>query len=253
MIPRRLIVTEKALSLLSHSEAECFERMHVLHPSFEIQFFSDKRCQQFVRSFFPGMIELYQSYPLPVQKADLFRILAVLELGGFYFDLDVQLRESIEPLCHHDLVLTEERELTRETYLHRYHTLPKTSAYLKQIGNYGFGARAGHPFLRGVLREIVARTSEVDFFEVSEPEVYYSTGPDVFTYVYHENPNLRNSASVLLHGITEVNGGRSRFAWAKPEWFQFGHFGTHLMLGTWKALSPHRMKICAAKASRNNA
>lgn len=240
MIPKRIIVTEKATSLLSQIQSMCLNRMRHLHPSFELLFFSDRHCNEFVKSHYPGMLGLYQSLPLPVQRADVFRVMAALKLGGFYFDLDMDISHCVEDLCSHDLVLAEEYEMSVEEYTARHRSAPSSTSALTQIGNYAFAATAGNPFLEEVLREIVARTSVVDFFALRERDVYFSTGPDVFTHVFRNFPSTRFGNVLLLKGASDEC---ARFKWAKPHWFKFGNYGTHLMIGSWKAVSARQSRL----------
>jgi mannosyltransferase OCH1-like enzyme len=101
MIPRRIICTHKTRSALPEVHERCLQQMKGLHPEWEVLFFSDGDCEDFVARNYPTYLELYRWYPKPVMKADLFRILAVKKLGGFFLDMDMWLVEPLDELCAH--------------------------------------------------------------------------------------------------------------------------------------------------------
>ena len=83
-IPRRIIQTEKSreLPLLAKAAAT---NLRLLNPSFEYLFFDDAQVEEFIDEEFPQYRPVLNSFPVKIQRYDLFRYLAVYRLGGFYF------------------------------------------------------------------------------------------------------------------------------------------------------------------------
>ena len=59
---------------------------------------------------FPEFAEFYDWYPRAVMRADLFRLLVVYRLGGFYLDTDFLLEAPLDPLVEHAAVFAVEQE-----------------------------------------------------------------------------------------------------------------------------------------------
>jgi len=238
MIPKQIVMTGRSFSLLTPIQKRCFEQLKRLHPDFEVRFFADLDCRHFIADYCPDLLPLYDFYHLPIQKADVFRVVAVYALGGFYFDLDVYLHDSIHPLISSTLVLAIEWEMTPSTFHLRHRRPLESERELSQIGNYAFGATRSNRFLRLVIEEMVRRTASVDLFSVSRADVLYSTGPDLFSDVFYANESeLRTTGCKVLRGGLEAKPPKVKARDARPEWFQFGTFGNHLMVGSWTSAS----------------
>src|ERR1043166_5105267 len=116
-IPARIIQTGRSHDLpLSGQAARA--SLKCLNPDFEYRFFDDDEVRGFVRTEFPDYREVFADFPIPIQKYDFFRYLAVYRLGGFYFDLDVFLARNIRPLLEYQCVFPFE-ELTINDFLRR--------------------------------------------------------------------------------------------------------------------------------------
>lgn len=86
LIPKRIIQTWKEGPLPPDVQA----RVRGANPDFEYVFFDDDAMFEFVRTRCePRWVSLFESMPLMIQKVDIFRLLVIRELGGFYFDMDV--------------------------------------------------------------------------------------------------------------------------------------------------------------------
>lgn len=207
--------------------------MRKLHPSWRHEFFCDHACRELIRTLRPDLVELYDFYPRAVQKSDLFRVVAVHELGGFYLDLDVHLFKNLDTLRDAEIILAEERAMSPEEYSRRHHCKPDDSRSYSQIANYGFGARAGHWFLAEVLDEMIRRAETVNPSTTNQDDVLFTTGPDVFSAVYARHISDLTRGFIFLRGRCnppEPRANHSCESWA----FQFGEFGNHLMASSWR-------------------
>ena len=225
-IPKRIIQTNKSLDL-SLLEKAAVANIRLLNPDFEYLFFDDRQVEEFIDKEFPEYRRLFDSFPIPIQRYDFFRYLAVYRLGGFYLDMDVFLATNLSELLDYDCVFPFEA-LTICTFLREECNMDW------ELGNYAFGATASHPFLRAVIENCVRAQKDQDWVEnmgKSIPRVFrdeyhalYTTGPLLVSRTLAEFPDAAKQVKVLF-----------------PEdvcdptyWNRFGHFGVHMMGVSWR-------------------
>jgi hypothetical protein len=186
----------------------------------------------FIAKEFPQYEAVLNAFRQAIQRIDFFRYLAVFHFGGFYFDLDMLLSESIEPLTNYDCVFPFE-ELTLSRYLRRQYQMDW------EIGNYGFGAVADHPFLDAVIQNCIRAQQDPRWVEPmmrgiprlfrSEFYVFNTTGPGLVSRTLAENPDLARDVTILFPD--DVCDART--------WHQFGNFGVHTQEGSWRSEGSH--------------
>lgn len=199
----------------------------LLHPDFDYCLFDDARISDFMEREFPEYRDVFGRFPFPIQRFDFFRYLAIYRLGGFYLDLDVYLARSLATLCDQACVFPFE-ELTLSRHLR------EGCGFDWEVGNYAFGAEAGHPFLLAVIKNCVRSVEDPAwalqmYQNIPSPFrgqfiVTNTTGPGLVTRTLAENPGLRSSVTVLFP--TNV---------CEPKtWHRFGDYGAHLMGSSWR-------------------
>jgi hypothetical protein len=226
IIPRRIIQTGKSadLSLLCKAAVA---NVRLLNPGFEYLFFDDANVEKFIDSEFPEYRPVFDSFAVPIQRYDFFRYLAVYRLGGFYLDTDVLLVSCLEDLLGFGCVFPFE-ELTIQAFLREQYGMDW------EIGNYAFGAAAGHPFLGAIIKNCVRAQQHPDWAQEmtrSIPHlfrrdyfVYDTTGPGLVSRTLAEYPLARDQVTVLFPENV-----------CNPEsWHCFGGYGVHLQGGTWR-------------------
>ncbi len=216
-IPKILYQTYKTKEIPERLE-EYRRKLLELHPGWEYRFYGDDECRDLVKRFLPSFLPVYDSCSIPAQKADIFRIIAVWALGGFYLDIDVECIRSVDQLCEFHLVFAEELTLTQEQAKELGHR------DRLRVGNFMFGSEQGHPFLLRILRKMAEESRR----EIrSENDVLESTGPGLVTTVYHDAcEELRDI--VLLRNIDRecpVTGGVA---------CHFGNYAIHHHEGSWR-------------------
>lgn len=226
LIPRRIIQTGKTrrLSLLERASLANFR---ALNPDFELVYFDDADVEAFIDREFPQYRELYDRFPYRIQRFDFFRYLAVFRLGGFYFDLDVFLAKGLQDLTTLECVFPFE-ELTLNRFLRDRYRMDW------EIGNYAFGATAGHPFLGALIDHCVRAQRDpawADLMMKGIPSpfqtafaVLNTTGPGMVTRTLAENPGIAASVTVLFpDDVCD-----------EKHWHNFGDYGVHLMAASWR-------------------
>ncbi len=225
-IPPRIIQTGRTRDLPLLAKA-AVTNLKCLNPAFEYLYFDNNDVDAFVRNEFPEYQQVFQSFPFRIQKYDFFRYLVIYRFGGFYFDLDVFFAASLEELTNHSSVFPFE-ELTLSQHLRRHHQMDW------EIGNYGFGAAAKHPFLEAVIRNCVRAQQDPTWVQPmmdgipsmfrTDFYVLNTTGPGLLTRTLAENPKLTSRVTVLFpKDVCDDNS-----------WHHFGNLGVHAMEGSWR-------------------
>lgn len=226
-IPKRIIQTGKSRDLPMVARASAAS-IRALNPDFEYLFFDDSDVERFVDTHFPQHRKLFDSFPYRIQKFDFFRYLAVYHHGGFYFDLDIFLACAVGDLCAHSCVFPFE-ELSMHSYLREAYGMDW------EIGNYAFGAAAGHPFFGAIIENCVRAQHEPDWAAAmwrpvprllrEEFYVLDTTGPGLVSRTLAEFPDVASAVHVLFP--PDVCDER--------HWHQFGNYGVHMQEGGWRS------------------
>jgi hypothetical protein len=227
-IPRRIIQTGKHRTLTLKQQA-MVTNLKLLNRGYDYCFFDNADVERFIDQEFPEYRATFDAFPFPIQRYDFFRYLAVYRLGGFYFDLDVLLASNLSELLTAGCVFPFEG-LTFSRLLRSY-------GMDWEIGNYAFGAVAGHPFLEAVIRNCVrsqadpswaaSMMSGVPLLSRRDYVILNSTGPGQLSRTLAENPALARAVTVLFpEDVCEPRA-----------WNVFGRFGVHVMEGTWRSSS----------------
>jgi len=225
-IPQRTIQTGRSRQL-SPIERAARVNLELLHPGWDHRFFDDQDIRAFLRTEFPQYETAFDAFPRTIQRIDFFRYLAVYRFGGFYFDLDVFLRESLSDLLTEHCVFPFE-ELTLSRHLRQEHRMDW------EIGNYAFGAAPGHPFLAAIIENCLRAQRDPRWVEPmmasipsafrSEFTVLNTTGPGLITRTLVENPEIAKDVTVLFPEDVREPGS----------WHQFGRYGVHQMAASWR-------------------
>src|SRR5208282_5019594 len=230
-IPKRIIQTGKQVEQPLRSRA-MMSSIRLLNPEYEYLFFDDEGVQKFIAREFPQYRPIFDGFRFPIQRYDFFRYLAVHRHGGFYFDLDVLLASGLSGLLESGCVFPFEG-LTFSHFLRDHHKMDW------QIGNYAFGAAAGHPFLEAIIENCVRAQRDpawvrpmmrgVPLLSQAEFFVLNSTGPGLISRTLAENRELAGSVTVLFpEDVCDLGN-----------WNRFGDLGVHFMEGSWRAQSSY--------------
>ena len=214
--------------------------IRLLNPDYEYLFFDEERVQAFMDQEFPQHRAVFDSFKFPIQRYDFFRYLAVYRYGGFYFDLDVMLASGLSDLLKFGCVFSFEG-LTLSDYLRNHLRMDW------QIGNYAFGAAAGHPFLNAIIENCVRAQKESNWVEPmmrgfppffrSEYFILNTTGPGLISRTLAENAEAAKTVTVLFpDDVCELEN-----------WNRFGDFGIHFIEGSWRTRSSYVLRRLAQR------
>lgn len=155
-----------------------------LNPKASLVLLTDDPSEAFVETHYPDYLALYQDLALPVERADLFRYLAVHHFGGVYSDTDVRplipLTGWLQAFGWTDLT----QGFSARKLLIAGVEFPRPShGSPLQIVQWTFAATApGHPLLLSVAEEVRNRVSRIPFDpDQREACVLLRTGPAAWT------------------------------------------------------------------------
>jgi hypothetical protein len=224
-IPRRFIQTWKTSNLPLFNRA-AVANIKLLHPDFEYCFFDNKQVADFIAREFPEYQSVFDGFPLPIQRYDFFRYLAVYRLGGFYLDLDVFLARDLSPLLEFGCVFPFE-ELTVSAYL-------RDAGLDWELGQFAFGAAPGHPFMKALIENCakgqrdpawaLQTISNIPAPFRGQFVAPHTTGPGMVSRTFAESAELRKTVTVLF----------PKDVCDERHWHNFGDYGVHLMDGSWR-------------------
>jgi inositol phosphorylceramide mannosyltransferase catalytic subunit len=224
-IPTRIIQTGRSRNLTLAQRASAAS-LKGLNPDFEYRFFDDDEVVAFINTEFPEYRDVFDGFPFRIQKYDFFRYLAVFRFGGFYFDIDIYFATGLDQLLMHSCVFTFE-ELTINRYL-------RDLGMDWEIGNYAFGAAAGHPFLAAVIQNCVTGQRDPEWVKPmmrgiplpfrAEFRLLNTSVGGMLSRTLVENPHLAKDVTVLFpDDVCD-----------ESTWHQFGDFGVHAQQGSWR-------------------
>ena len=216
-IPKIIHQTCKNPTELSPELAPFVERAAALHPGWEHRLYGDAECRAAVERIFPALLPLYDASP-PIQKTDIFRVVAVYGDGGFYLDTDVECRHPLDSLCEFRAVFGEELTLSPDEAARRGLESPL------RIGNYAFGSEPGHPFLLEILEGMAERAGRAI---AAEEDILESTGPGLVTAVY-AGRGARCKDVVILRNFDRM------CQICRTVSCHFGNYAVHAHVGSWR-------------------
>ena len=201
--------------------------LQLLHPGWDYCFYGDRDVKSFIADEFPEYEKVFQGFSLNIQRCDFFRYLYVYRFGGYYLDLDIILAEPLSELLPGRSLFPFD-ELTLSRHLREKHVMDW------EIGNYGFGAHPGDPFLARIIENCVRSQQDPLWIEPmmrgvprwfrGEIAVLNSTGPGMISRTLAESPDLHDNITILFPD--DVNDQQC--------WHQFGRDGVHLVSGSWR-------------------
>ena len=250
-IPRLIFQTWKDARLPPKFEQLAL-RVRRLHPDFSYVLFTDADIEAFVRERTPTWLPLWRglSYA-PIQRVDLFRYLAVWHFGGFYVDLDVMMHA---PLGDELLEAPQRAVFPFERLVEPdgpHAPLVAATGSSSLIGQYAFGAAAGHPFVLAILRYVARAARDPAWARVpvvaaasaggeggggggggdgggdkgDDKTVHYTTGPALVSRAFFEG-GFASQVHLLYGSALGPDDERG--------WGQLGMHGAHMHAGTWK-------------------
>ena len=164
-----------------------------LNPGWEIRFYDDEACLNFVKQHFPEYLEAYVTLPKSVERSDFFRYMIIYKYGGVYTDIDTECRTPLDEVLLPTDTMVVGWEYESESQLS---ALDHHYVRQNQVLQWTFMAAPGHPALREVC-DFIKNHATTKFSDNNNRDTLEKTGPGIFTDVV-----LRHSK---LHPPFDVN------------------------------------------------
>lgn len=264
-IPRTIIQTSKDAIVDRSDWIEYRDSLKRVNPDFDLVHYSDEEARAFIAEHYAGTI-LADTYDIvtPIMRADIFRLAAIYKLGGFYMDMDVLGKSSLDPLVEaidneeFQAVFPKEWWISTGYYASIYPgRTPEDNEDHWQMGQYAFGAVPEHPFIKDALEEAIVRSVNLmtakgdDVQSIRDVDILSATGPYLFTELYHSGRKEGRYADVYhIAGDSDAPALESRHGGA--DWHKFGPYGEHMLSHTWtkpEVASERRMQVNATNAT----
>eukprot|EP00887_Chlorella_sp_A99_P001125 scaffold14.g1125.t1 len=185
LIPRILHQTYSSTAALTPRLRRHMLSWRAHNPGWEVRFYDDQDCLEFVRREFPQYLEAFRRLAKPVEHADLFRYLVVLRHGGVYADVDAECRQPLDGLI-------ESRDTLLVGWEADFSSAEKAldgwSVRTRPVAQWVFAAAAGHPALRDMCDRIAERVRGRAVFSTDGGiDTQERTGVGLFTDVVLEH------------------------------------------------------------------
>ena len=194
MIPK-VIHQTASTSDISWEERLLVKKMKALCGGWTYMFHDDVDNERLIKRYFPQYLDLFNSIPKGVAKADIARLVYMYAYGGFYFDTDYRLFKKIPNwMLQKEQLLMESRNSETEY----------------KLGNAILASSPGGSFYKGFIEHLF---SKPELLSLQENRVELVTGPEALTEYYLANkkiycdavtivPRIYFNPPILHHGLT---------------------------------------------------
>jgi mannosyltransferase OCH1-like enzyme len=183
-IIHQTIKKESMLETMSKDWKDAYQSCRDKYPDYQYFLWTDENAREFIKKEFPEFLEVYDSYPYDIQRADAVRYFALYKYGGIYHDLDIG--------CERDWEILRDRAAI----------FPETSPF--GVSNDLMMSRKSHPLLKKMCENL---SNFNKIFGTKYLTVMFSTGPvfvdaQIIEFM-REQKYTRNEADLLymLGGI----------------------------------------------------
>jgi mannosyltransferase OCH1-like enzyme len=162
-----------------------------LNPGFEFKLWTDSKILMFVKSIYPHLLPMYQSYDQKIKRVDAARYLILYHYGGIYYDLDITCFRSFTPSIF---------SLTNIFYVSRHFEVTDINSADEDIrgslrsgrcANAFMAAPKNHFFLHNLIQKLPSKSNESNVLNATGPifltsSIDTSKGIGVHEFSKHE-------------------------------------------------------------------
>ncbi|KHN96428.1 Glycosyltransferase, DXD sugar-binding motif protein [Metarhizium album ARSEF 1941] len=154
-----------------------------LHPGWQTRLWTDDDAAALVEGKFPELMDMWHSYPYPIERIDALRYMILYEMGGAILDLDMRCRRALGPLRRFGFVAPEA------------HPTGFSISFLM--------ASRHNPFIGTILDNLPAYNKR--WFGLPYAAVMFSTGGHFASVLHALQPNRRDY-KILPGPLHSLNG-----------------------------------------------
>jgi len=202
-IPKIIHMTWKDLNVPA-SLRRCVDSFSNWNPGWEIKFWTDDMCDDFVRMNYPDAERVYFGFRHGILRADFFRILVLHYYGGIYSDIDIEcLRPLDDLLADYPLRPGHQVLLPSDHPLHEQMHFGWSQMYMNDF----MAALPGASLLQRLI-EVLAEFEAPESVHAHEAVMF--TGPEMLSSVIESYASPEHCGLTLLpwrkiHPIPDVS------------------------------------------------
>ena len=198
----KIIHQTYASQALSSRMRKLVDSWRLLNPGWEIRFYDDEACLDFVTQQFPEYLDAYVNLPKSVERSDFFRYLIIYKYGGVYTDIDTECRQPLDEVLNptDTMVVGWEKESVSEK-----EALINHFVRANQVLQWTFMAAPGHPALKEVC-DFIRDHATAKLSDNTNRDTLEKTGPGIFTDIV-----LRHSKSHPPFSVNDEQSWPIRF------------------------------------------
>lgn len=201
------------------------------NPHWQVHFYDDQACLEFVRDAYPEFLPVYQGFAHTIQRADFFRYLIVYHYGGLYADIDMECLRPLGPLDSHSAaIFSVEEQITQQ----RQRELGYREPF--QIANCIFATAPQHWFLERLIEQVVQVAHQP---AQTNAAILSTTGPWSLTRLYFAlEPEAQQQLTILpqIYWMPPTS---------YPNWWPLNSnmVARHHFMGSWKSEDAKRLGL----------
>lgn len=182
-IPQIIWQTAKSHNTPPRVSQQIIQSWHKISPEYKRRLLDDDELHIFMSSHFnQTVVQSFLDLPLPVMRADFFRLAVMYYNGGIYADVDVELKQPIQnwsegAIDKCDVVIGMENDM--------------------HICNWGFASRPHHLLFRIAMDLSMERFVHQNVSILKDANVHFVTGPGLLTDAVHELAKRARCEGVL--------------------------------------------------------
>ncbi|KAJ3074846.1 membrane-bound alpha-1,6- mannosyltransferase Initiation-specific [Quaeritorhiza haematococci] len=149
------------------------------NPHFQHRLWTDVECDEFVKEKFPDVWPAYNRLPKPVLKADFFRYLVVLGVGGVYSDIDTECLRPVDGWMDEfeGVRAVVGVEMDASDSWNWWEVIPRQLQFVQ----WTLAAVPDHPILQNVVSRILTKITTSTNSDLTSTSVMELTGPAIWT------------------------------------------------------------------------
>ena len=133
-IPKKIFITNKSLDDIPKN---IFENIKNINKNYEIYFFDDEDCYNFLNNFFnKDYAILFKNIKQGPIKSDFWRLCVLYVFGGIYFDIDIKHIEKIDNIIENNLYFSSVLSASDDHIFQAFIACTAKNNIIKECINY---------------------------------------------------------------------------------------------------------------------
>jgi mannosyltransferase OCH1-like enzyme len=162
-----------------------------LNPNWSYYFWTDTSSRKFVAERFPTLLQMWDNYRRPINRADAIRYLILYEFGGFYADFDVQCMRPLDNVTFNYACIIPPEPFEQSVFRIK---IP----YL--LNNAIMMCRPKHPFFKQIINSLHQYAPMLEQLDVAGP-----------TFVTSQFIRYNNITAESVYRLKETNESNSPY------------------------------------------